>query len=433
MNRLEIIVNIGIKLFKQLNVSTKNYILNIFKPGISELRSFASSATKLFNAFIIHPLKINSRNFGGPKEALLSFKDIDDYVACKKKQGLNYFSWHFFDNEIKIKEAEYTIGTPLPGAAVPGYATKSTEYVYLMPNIRIYSKNFFTLTEDNYLLAPVSNYYGDKKKSHPAFGMLFLPKYKILKGRSIIVRGGAYWHKMQDGLPALYLAELAGFDFDKIDHFIIQDQTIDQNSIFTRVGIPLEKQVRLYDDRECYLCEELIFSSWYDRKGNWYKDYLDKIIKPEPVAKDFPKRIYLSRSRVNTRKVLNETEVVSFLKNYGFECIHNEDLSTDEQIALFKNATHIISCHGSQLTNIIFCEPGTKVCEIRHITHTIHYKKAFHDLSNGFGLDYYLLYTALGEKYFDENNHVIETDTHMYIDLADMQLMLEKMDLKEIN
>ncbi len=121
-----------------------------------------------------------------------------------------------------------------------------------------------------------------------------------------------------------------------------------------------------------------------------------------------------------------------FLKKYGFECIHNEDLSIDEQIYLFQNATDIISCHGSQLTNIIFCKPGTKVCEIRHVTHRIHYRKAFHDLSNGFGLDYYLLYTDKGEPFIDEANNMIETDTHMYIPIADLQLMLDKMQLKEI-
>ncbi len=411
----------------------KKRVLNLSKPVVHALRNLVSIVNRRLNAYVINPLQINSPNFGGPKKALLSFREIDNYVEDKKKQGLPYHSWHFYDKEIKIKNPEYTIGSPSAGAEVSAYHTKTTEYVYLMPNIRIYSKFFFSLTEDNYLLAPVSNYYGDDKDSHPSFGTLVLPTCKKLKGRSIIVRGGAYWHKIQDGLPALYLAELAGFDFDKIDHFIIQDEIINKNSIFTRVGIPIEKQVRLYDQNECYECEELIFSSWYDRKGNWYKDYLDKIIQPKVIERVFPKRIYLSRSRVNTRKVLNEEEVVVFLKRYGFECVHNEDLSTDEQIALFRNATHIISCHGSQLTNIIFCKPGTKVCEIRHISHTIHYRKAFHDLSNGFGLDYYLLYTALGEKYMDETGTIIETDTHMYIDLADMKLMLNKMELKETN
>ncbi len=387
---------------------------------------------KGINSYLFNPLNIKSKYLGGPKSALLSFEEIDAYIGKKKELGLPYFSWKFFDQEIKIKDPVFTIGTPVPGAEVSAYKTKTTEHAYSMPNIRIYSKFFFSLTEDNYLLAPVSNYYGDDRKSHPAFSTMFLPKCKKLKGISLIVRGGAYWHKMQDGIPILYLADLAGFDFKKIDHFIIQDQIIDNNSIFTRVGIPLEKQVRLYDEKDCYECERLIFASWYDRKGDWYKDYLLKVIQPKRINKDFPKRIYLSRSRVNTRKVLNEDAVVELLKLYGFKCLHNEDFSIDEQINIFQQATHIISCHGSQLTNIIFCKPGTKICEIRHITHNIHYRKAFHDLSNGFNLDYYLLYTDRGEKFYDENNNIIETDTHMYIDLNDMRLMLNKMELEEL-
>jgi hypothetical protein len=422
-----------IKLFTKLIYTSKKFLRSFLKPGVNALRKQKTSIARSVNARIINPLKLNTKNIGGPKDALETFEEINKYVKIKKSLNQPYFSWEFFNKKIAIKDPVYTIGMPLPGAEVFSYHTVTTEHVYLMPNIRIYSKYFFTLTEDNYLLSPVSNYYGNGRKSHPAFGIVFLSKCKKLKGRSVIVRGGAYWHKMQDGIPALYLAELAGFDFDKIDHFIIQDAVISKDSIFTRIGIPLKKQVRLYDEKECYECEELLFSSWYNRKGNWYKDYLLKMIKPNTVFnRHFPEKIYISRSRVKTRRVLNEDKVINLLQQYGFECVHNEDLSIDEQIYLFQHATHIVSCHGSQLTNIIFSKPGTKVCEIRHVTHSIHYRKAFHDLSNGFGLDYYLLYTDQGEQYIDEENNVIITDTHMYIDLEDMKLMLNKMDLKEI-
>lgn len=413
---------------------TKKPLFNFLKTRLNTLRKIKTVLAKGINTYVINPLGINSKYIGGPKDVLQNFEEIINYVELKKEQGKSYHHWQFFNNNIEIKDPVFTLGTPLPGAEVEASQTKTTEEVFLMPNARVYSKYFFTLTEDDYLLAPVSNYYGNAKKSHPAFGTLILPKCKKLKGISVIVRGGAYWHKMQDGLPALYLAELAGFDFNKIDHFIIQDKIIDKNSIFTRAGIPLEKQVRLYEEEDAYHCEELVFSSWYNRKGDWYKDYLLKMIKPNAVFnRHFSKRIYISRSKVNTRRVLNEGEIVDFLKKYGFECIHNEDLSIDEQIYLFQNATDIISCHGSQLTNIIFCKPGTKVCEIRHVTHKIHYRKAFHDLSNGFGFDYYLLYTDQGEPFIDEANNMIETDTHLYIPIADLKLMLDKMQLKEIS
>lgn len=413
--------------------SAKGNFYNRFRTYINAFKNVKTNIFRGVNIHLIHFFNIDNKRFGGPKDTLNNFREIDRYVEKKKRQGMPYFSWKFFKGYIDIKNPELTIGNPLLGAEVTAYRADTTEHVYLMPNIRIYSKDFFSLTEDNYLLGPVSNYYSDNKNAHPAFGTLILPKCKVLKGRSIIIRGGAYWHKVQDGLPAIYLAQLAGFDIDKIDHFIIQDKIIDNNTIFTRSGIPIEKQVRLHDPKECYNCEELIFSSWYDRKGSWYKDFLIEKIKPETIGAVFPKKIYLSRSMVDTRKVLNEDEVVEFLKKYGFECLHNENLSFDEQISLFQNATHVISCHGSQLTNIVFCKPGTKVLEIRHIAHKIHYRKAFHDLSNGFGLYYYLLYSERGEPYLDKANNIVETDTHMYIDLADMKTMLEKMDLKEVN
>lgn len=412
--------------------ATKFVLKKRFKNSINFVSGFKANIAKKLNLLIFNPLGISSKYIGGPKNTLQSFKEINAYVDKKISNSLKYCRWEFFKDKIEIKYPNLTIGNPLPGAEVESYVADTTENVYLMPNMRIFSKHFFTLTEDGFLLAPVSNYYGNGKKSHPAFSSVFLPKCKKLMGRSVIVRGGAYWHKLQDGLPALYLAELAGFQFENIDHFIIQDKNIDKNSIFTRAGIPIEKQVRLSEDNDAYECEELIFSSWYDRKGNWYIDYILNQLKPKPIEKKFPKKIYLSRSRVSTRKVLNEDQVVLLLKEYGFECVHNEDLTTDEQIAIFQNASHIISCHGSQLTNIIFCKPGTVVCEIRHINHKIHYRKAFHDLSNGFDLDYYLLYAEKGEDYRDELNNVIETDTHIYIDLDDLENMVNKIGLKKL-
>jgi len=269
---------------------TKLIFKNWLKPTLNRFNWIKSSFTKFINTTLIPRFSLNLKNIGGPKDALLTFAEIDQYVDRKKAKGQRYFYWHFFSDVVTIKDPEYTIGTPIPGAEVVAYTIDRTEHVYSMPNVRIYSKYFFTLTEDNYLLAPVSNVYGDERKSHPAFGMLFLPKCKTLKGRSIIIRGGAYWHKMQDGLPALYLAELAGFDFTKIDHFIIQDQDISAQSLFTRVGIPLEKQVRLSAESDSYCCEELLFSSWYNRKGNWYIDYLNRIIQPKTVDKVFPQK-----------------------------------------------------------------------------------------------------------------------------------------------
>src|SRR5262249_30518500 len=36
-----------------------------------------------------------------------------------------------------------------------------------------------------------------------------------------------------------------------------------------------------------------------------------------------------------------------------------------QQVRLFAEASHVIGAHGSDLANLIFCRPGTAVCELR--------------------------------------------------------------------
>lgn len=66
------------------------------------------------------------------------------------------------------------------------------------------------------------------------------------------------------------------------------------------------------------------------------------------------KRFYLSRRNARVRRILNEDEVVSFLKFHGFQIIQPETLSLTDQIKLFAEAEVIVAPHGAGLTNIIF-------------------------------------------------------------------------------
>ena len=81
------------------------------------------------------------------------------------------------------------------------------------------------------------------------------------------------------------------------------------------------------------------------------------------------------------RKVVNEEEVILFLQKYGFQVVYNEDLSIDEQAQLYYNAECIVSAHGANLVNIIYCKPGTHVCEIRYSKHTRYYGKVYFQMA----------------------------------------------------
>ncbi|MBB6610433.1 glycosyltransferase family 61 protein [Pontibacter sp. Tf4] len=96
------------------------------------------------------------------------------------------------------------------------------------------------------------------------------------------------------------------------------------------------------------------------------------------------KRIYISRSKAKTRRVLNEPELLPLLSNYGFEIVRAEELSYQEQVQLFYNTEAVIAPHGAGLTNLLFAE-NCKVLEL-HPANLV--KTHYFLLCKGLGFDY---------------------------------------------
>mgnify|MGYP001345447508 CR=1 FL=1 len=90
---------------------------------------------------------------------------------------------------------------------------------------------------------------------------------------------------------------------------------------------------------------------------------LKKFINPQ-TNKEISKKIYITREDSNYRKIINEGDVVTLLREKGYKVINPQLYEIDEQIEIFSNAEKIIAPHGSNLANIIFCKPGTEIFEI---------------------------------------------------------------------
>jgi capsular polysaccharide biosynthesis protein len=74
------------------------------------------------------------------------------------------------------------------------------------------------------------------------------------------------------------------------------------------------------------------------------------------------KRLYISRKN-NSRKILNEDELVLMLKSYNFKVVQCETLTVTEQIRLFSHAEVIVAAHGAGLANLIYAQ-SPKVIEL---------------------------------------------------------------------
>lgn len=76
--------------------------------------------------------------------------------------------------------------------------------------------------------------------------------------------------------------------------------------------------------------------------------------------KVFPEKFFISRKHTSRRN-FNEDEVFSVLQKMGFERVFPEDLTFEEQIALFNKAKCIVGGGGAAMTNLMFCNKDCKV------------------------------------------------------------------------
>ena len=120
------------------------------------------------------------------------------------------------------------------------------------------------------------------------------------------------------------------------------------------------------------MLESLYFSpptaiSGHDTPGanEWVQNLFYQRFGLSASAINNNKRIYISRRLAKKgRKIINETEVESVLKSYGFKTYVLEKMSLREQIILFAQAKIVIAPHGAGLTNLIFSQPKTTILEI---------------------------------------------------------------------
>jgi hypothetical protein len=117
---------------------------------------------------------------------------------------------------------------------------------------------------------------------------------------------------------------------------------------------------------------------------------------------DAPDRIYVSRQGVSSgrgRKVANYDELAPLLDDRGFTPYALEDLSFEEQVALFAEAEVVMGPHGAGLVNVVFGDELLLV-ELFPEHKTDPY---FYYIAQMFGFDYEPVTTAV-----DDGNLVVD-------------------------
>ena len=97
----------------------------------------------------------------------------------------------------------------------------------------------------------------------------------------------------------------------------------------------------------------------------WYRRRLG-LARAHEQADKTRRRLFISRGAATRRLIEDEARLYAAVAPLGFEYLVPDKLSFAEQVALFASAEVVIGAMGSNLTNVIFARPGTKVIEIAH-------------------------------------------------------------------
>lgn len=162
-----------------------------------------------------------------------------------------------------------------------------------------------------------------------------------------------------------------------------------------------EAQVVFIGKHEKWEVEEFILPSFLSNAQSGYLPPVvsswmrEKIWQGYEVQQGRPKRrLYISRAKARTRRVLNEQELLPLLDQYGFEVVRAEELSYQQQVQLFYDAEAVVAPHGAGLTNLLFSEQ----CKVLEFHPADLIKTHYFLLCKGLGFAYTAAIGSAGDR-----------------------------------
>ena len=253
----------------------------------------------------------------------------------------------------------------------------NNEYLLILRGGKVYADGKVLTTTDLLIEEAAVMGWGKSIKDHHLLKYKKednAPTYTEFSGRLAVVASsgaGNYYHWMMQILPRIEILQASGVEFDKLYFYDLkypyQFQTLkalgvkDSDYIIGKadnIVIADTLIVPSIPNRElCYWPRDKTFSSHVLK-------FLEKKFFVQNTGKNFPKKIFISRQKAMRRNIVNENEIIKALKKKGYAQVFLEDYSVQEQASMFFQAKAIIGMHGSGLTNLVFCQPKTKVLEI---------------------------------------------------------------------
>ncbi|MEM9810342.1 MAG: glycosyltransferase family 61 protein [Pseudomonadota bacterium] len=280
--------------------------------------------------------------YGADNPAFDPFTVTIDLPEATDEPGLLVGPTTWFADRIRPR-VEFIIVPPLPHPAASASLTFS-------PEVRAPSVNRKPLWKRHRLpLAPVT----------------LDPRVLWLDARP---RNPLNWsHALNQILPLAIKArsELEARGIDRPMGLITQPTlSATSESIFRYFGFeiakhhnPIEAPKILFEQTSKRVCREL---------GTiWMQMEQEKVAAFARSVGETPKKVFINRR--GTRTISNNDAIEALLHARGFQTVFPEDLSAEEQFALFRNAEEVVAIHGAGLAPLIFREndaPKLRLIEI---------------------------------------------------------------------
>lgn len=270
-----------------------------------------------------------------------------------------------------------------------------------------------------------------KKKYSPVFLLSCIlksfikGKFSRLKNSShLIVHdewGVNYFHWLTDSLTRLYLAK----DLLTTCTLVLPDNYCHSYHHYTlkRFGI---ENIQWTDSKKVFYVNELFIPVHTDSSSDFnpvlLRSAVSYLLHNHQNSLNRGEKIFISRKKVTaTRGILNEPQVIEFLKTQGFSILFTEEFSFEEQVSIFSKAKILISIHGAGLTNLMFMPEGSYVLEFRNGKNTRIANNCYFNLAAVFNQHY--LYQPC-----EPDSDLIEQEANIFVNLDKLKGNLALMD-----
>ncbi len=195
---------------------------------------------------------------------------------------------------------------------------------------------------------------------------------KRLSGRYTSIwhhNGMKYYHWILDCLPRTWV--LKHWQGEK-PHLIMPGSLPESYRRMLAWCAPDDMPITYLDDAYWVQPDYFVFPSFVTNRNSGYlppeaREYLQaRFYTAAQIDEErrYDTNIYISRSRAAHRRLTNESEITSLLKEYDFHIYNLEDTTVEEQVRLFYHARLVVAPHGAGLANLLFAGEKARVLEL---------------------------------------------------------------------